>query len=108
MNLRLHLPIDLPAFIILVALVQAGCDRRDSGASGQPPKASVAPKTQLVPLTNMVLIKAGSFVRQKFPVTITRDFWLGKYEVTQREYMEVMGRSPSHFPGDANRPVEKV
>ncbi len=62
----------------------------------------------MVPLTNMVLIKAGSFVRIKQPVTITRDYWIGKYEVTQAEYLSVMGRNPSHFQGDSNRPVEKL
>ena len=56
----------------------------------------------------MVLIKAGTFTRQKFPVTITHDFWLGKYEVTQGEFENVMGKNPSHFPGDPTRPVEKV
>jgi formylglycine-generating enzyme required for sulfatase activity len=56
----------------------------------------------------MVAIKAGTFLRIKFPVTITRDFWLGKYEVVQSEFLAVMGRNPSHFTGDSNRPVEKV
>jgi formylglycine-generating enzyme required for sulfatase activity len=56
----------------------------------------------------MVAIKAGTFMRIKFPVTITRDFWIGRYEVTQAEFMSVLGRNPSHFAGDSNRPVEKV
>jgi formylglycine-generating enzyme required for sulfatase activity len=56
----------------------------------------------------MVLIKAGTYLRIKYPVTLTRDFWLGKYEVTQGEYMMVMGKNPSHFQGDTNRPVEKL
>jgi formylglycine-generating enzyme required for sulfatase activity len=56
----------------------------------------------------MVLIKAGTFQRIKYPVTLSRDFWLGKYEVTQAEYAAVMGRNPSHFPGDPHRPVEKI
>ncbi|HYT60529.1 MAG TPA: formylglycine-generating enzyme family protein [Haliangiales bacterium] len=41
-------------------------------------------------------------------VTITHGFWLGKYEVTQREYLAVIGSNPSGFPGDLNRPVESV
>ncbi|MBL8738499.1 MAG: formylglycine-generating enzyme family protein [Planctomycetes bacterium] len=40
-------------------------------------------------------------------VTITRPFWVGKYEVTQAEYQAVMGSQPFAFPG-ANRPVESV
>jgi len=52
-------------------------------------------------------------------VTISRGFWMGKYEVTQGEYLEVMGENPSYFNGvrdwpeagtdygvDLNRPVE--
>jgi len=56
----------------------------------------------------MVLIKAGTFLRIDYPVTLAHDFWLGKYEVTQGEYAAVMGKNPSHFQGDTNRPVEKL
>ena len=34
-------------------------------------------------------------------------FYMGKYEVTQREYQAIMGKNPSHFKGD-NLPVEQV
>jgi formylglycine-generating enzyme required for sulfatase activity len=41
-------------------------------------------------------------------VTISRGFWMGKYEVTQAEYQAVMGNNPSDFKGDPNRPVDSV
>jgi formylglycine-generating enzyme required for sulfatase activity len=41
-------------------------------------------------------------------VTLTRGFWIGKYEVTQGEYLSVMGENPSDFPGDLSRPVSSV
>jgi formylglycine-generating enzyme required for sulfatase activity len=41
-------------------------------------------------------------------VTLSRGFFLGKYEVTQREYLDVMGTNPSYFTGDLDRPVEQV
>ena len=41
-------------------------------------------------------------------VTLTRGFFLGRYEVTQGEYLSVIGSNPSHFTGDTNRPVEQV
>ena len=59
-------------------------------------------------------------------VTISRGYWMGKYEVTQTEYEGVMGNNPSYFNGvrqvwdpesgteidvdytDPNRPVEAV
>ena len=41
-------------------------------------------------------------------VTISKGFWLGKYEVTQKEWVEVMESNPScYFKGD-NLPVENV
>jgi formylglycine-generating enzyme required for sulfatase activity len=33
-------------------------------------------------------------------VTISRGFWMGKYEVTQGEYQAVMEGNPSYFNGD--------
>ena len=33
-------------------------------------------------------------------VTLTRDFYLGVYEVTQAQYKKVMGKNPSYFTGD--------
>jgi len=41
-------------------------------------------------------------------VTLTHGFWMGKYLVTQREYLAVTGSNPSGFPGDLDRPVESV
>jgi len=93
---------------MLILLLQCGCERHNSEASQQAKVSTPAAKMDLVPLTNMVSIKAGSFVRIKHLVTLTRDFWLGKYEVTQAEYEAVMGKNPSRFQDDPNRPVEKL
>jgi formylglycine-generating enzyme required for sulfatase activity len=72
--------------------------------------------------TNMVFIPPGTF-RMGSPsnemdrfdwegpqtaVTISRGFWMGKYEVTQGEYLAMMGSNPSYFTGDTNRPVDSV
>jgi formylglycine-generating enzyme required for sulfatase activity len=40
-------------------------------------------------------------------VTISKPFYIGKREVTQREWVEVMGSNPSWFKGD-DLPVESV
>ncbi len=74
------------------------------------------------PPTNMVFIPAGSFTMgsstneqghkpEESPqtrVTLTRGFWIGKYEVTQGDYLDVTGINPSVFPGDLSRPVSSV
>ena len=41
------------------------------------------------------------------PVTLTTDFWMAESEVTQRQYRNLMGSSPSNFKGD-ELPVESV
>ncbi|MDR1525251.1 MAG: formylglycine-generating enzyme family protein [Tannerella sp.] len=35
------------------------------------------------------------------------DFYIGKYEVTQKEWFDVMGNNPSYFSGD-DLPIERV
>jgi len=74
------------------------------------------------PPTNMVFIPPNTFImgsptnelhRQsnegpQTTVTLTRGFWIGKFEVTQGDYLEVTGTNPSLFPGDLSRPVSSV
>jgi hypothetical protein len=65
-----------------------------------------------------VLIPAGEFrmgstkgdsdERPVHAVTISTPFYLGKHEVTQAQWEEVMRNNPSRFTGDPNRPVEQV
>ena len=68
-----------------------------------------------------VLIPAGTFQmgcssdseecngdeKPRHEVTISQAFYLGKYEVTQRQWEAVMGENPSSFKGP-DRPVERV
>jgi len=64
----------------------------------------------------MVFMKGGRFQMgstdgdsDEKPVhtVIVKDFYMSKYEVTQKLYQEVMGTNPSHWKGD-NLPVERV
>ncbi|MCO6456701.1 MAG: formylglycine-generating enzyme family protein [Pirellulaceae bacterium] len=75
------------------------------------------------PVTGMVLapIVAGDFLMgspeseperaswegPRHRVTLTSNFWIGIYPVTQQQYLTVTDKNPSEFPGD-NRPVEQV
>jgi hypothetical protein len=66
----------------------------------------------------LVLIPAGEFMmgsdsdrpdeKPLHQVIISKPFYLGKYEVTQTQWQEVMGTNPSHFKGNPNRLVERV
>ncbi|MBM3297156.1 MAG: formylglycine-generating enzyme family protein [Candidatus Aminicenantes bacterium] len=64
-----------------------------------------------------MLIPAGSFLmgsntgeedeKPVHRVTITKPFYMGKYEVTQEQWQALMGSNPSRFKGPKN-PVEQV
>jgi formylglycine-generating enzyme required for sulfatase activity len=52
---------------------------------------------------------------QRHEVTLTRDYWLGAFEVTQAQFLKLMGNNPSQFQGDqidngesSNHPVDRV
>ena len=49
----------------------------------------------------------GSREQSAHRIEISQAFYLGKYEVTQAQWKDVMGKNPSGFKGD-NRPVEEV
>ncbi len=59
----------------------------------------------------LLLIPPGEFTmgegKGAHKVTITKAFYLGKYEVTQEEWEAAMGSNPSKFKGPKN-PVEMV
>lgn len=55
-----------------------------------------------------IRIPAGMFQMGGREVTITRDFYLGAYEVMQAEYEAVTGSNPSIHTGDDRRPVENL
>ncbi len=70
----------------------------------------------------MVLIRGGSFLMgspynekgrrddegPQHKVTITNDFYIGKYPVTQAQWEAIMGWNPSYNQGKPNHPVEWV
>jgi len=82
--------------------------------------------TIIVYPADMVRINKGTFemgqsfvATPKHLVTLTNNFYMGKYEVTQEQYQAVMGTNPSYFDGNSGkepvygedqgkRPVENV
>jgi formylglycine-generating enzyme required for sulfatase activity len=89
----------ITAFLLLTAFVVfAGTACRGSNRTG----------TGIAPEIKMVKIPAGSFQigNEDWPwaspvhtVTITSDFYMGKYVVTQEQYYAVMSVNPSYFNG---------
>ncbi|MEI6656399.1 MAG: formylglycine-generating enzyme family protein [Verrucomicrobiota bacterium] len=93
-------------------------DVRLTGWSGQ--VAAVPGTTRIVDLgggvtMDLVLISSGTFTmgsdkggnERAHQVTLTKPFYLGKTEVTQEQWQQVMGGNPSEFK-DAKNPVENV
>ena len=88
--------------------------------------STLSGNTITIPVKNginieMVRVEAGTFTmgatqEMKDPyddekpthqVTLTNDYYIGKYEVTQALWKAVMGKNPSKYKGD-NLPVERV
>jgi formylglycine-generating enzyme required for sulfatase activity len=84
----------------------------------------IRPQIQDIEMTNSIgmkfrLVNAGTFmmgsdeggpIGQSKPahqVTLTYDFYMGKYEVTQSQYQEIMGENPSEHKG-SNLPIAGV
>jgi formylglycine-generating enzyme required for sulfatase activity len=90
--------------------------------SGKVSAAEAPPKTSSTNLEGLVWVPAGEFLMgspyneigrdpdegPQVKVRITPGFWMGKCEVSQAEYEQVMGTNPSPSIEDTNRPVVKV
>jgi sulfatase modifying factor 1 len=101
--------------VFVCAVLLAGCTRQ------APPSRTIESWTEPVTGMRFLAVPAGSF-RMGSPsgepmreaqesaheVTLTRPFWLGAFEVTQREWRAVMNTAPSWFKDDERRPVENV
>jgi len=85
------------------------------------PKIQIIEKPKTIEKPNiidpeMVYVEGGSFVRYSSNVfgfgkkehkVSVDSFYIGKYQVTQKHWLEVMRNNPSHFKGE-NLPVERV
>ena len=110
----------------LVSNAVASSSSNTSGYSSGSSSMASGSNTISIPVKNgisidMVKVEAGTFMmgatsEMKDPyddekpvhqVTLTNDYYMGKYEVTQALWQAVMGSNPSNFKGD-NLPVEEV
>jgi formylglycine-generating enzyme required for sulfatase activity len=115
--------------IILISLMlglqgmagNAQAEERKHGAASEPAAGKVwaEPKTgmKFVWVPSGCFIMGGSsasdkeeqhaFEEQPVHKVCVKGFWMGRYEVTQAQYQQVMNKNPSHFPG-SDKPVEQV
>ena len=104
--------------VIIVGVIFAISNRENSRTNNSSSGETIN-NTVEVGEDRLVFINGGSFEmgspetemqretdETQHEVTVS-DFYIGKYEVTQSEYEEVMGENPSNFSGD-NLPVENV
>jgi formylglycine-generating enzyme required for sulfatase activity len=108
---------------VLLGLILSWHAAGRADAAGEPPERTVL-LAGTVPLT-FVWIAPGSYWRgsddsekgrdrdegPRHEVTLTRGFYLGRYEVTQQQWLAVMGHNPAVFrrgPEALQRPVDSV
>lgn len=105
----------------IICKVPPGTESGDLTVTVNDITSNAVPFTIKVPI-EMVLIKAGTFrmgntgsipevILPEQPVhevTISRDFYMSKYEVTQELYQSVMGTNPSNNKAGSNYPVERI
>jgi formylglycine-generating enzyme required for sulfatase activity len=126
---RTDLPADVMASIQdAISKITAASPGADDDSDGKSPAPTVAQNESTIPVPGrawtvpglgleLVYVEKGSFQMGSanvtnlaypvHPVRITRSFWMGKYEVTQKQYKELAGTNPSQYKGDT-KPVERV
>jgi formylglycine-generating enzyme required for sulfatase activity len=68
---------------------------------------------QNIPPIETVRIEGGAFFGTPYsnlfdtPIVL-QDFYIGKFQVTQQEWIQTMGENPSAFLGDIQNPVESI
>lgn len=101
----------------------SGSQNKGVSRSKEKSKSSAQKREKVIQgiIGNMVPVEAGTFTMGATPEqgeysgndekpahkVMVSPFSIGRYEVTQEEWLAVMGSNPSHFKGD-KRPVEQV
>ena len=108
--------------ILFSSLVTLGLSQLDCRLFAQPPKEiinSIGMKLVLIPKGTFMMgspfdEEGASNDEALHKVTISNEYYLGVYEVTQSQYEKVMGANPSEFKGSlregdsSTRPVDNV
>lgn len=99
----------LSVIILTSAIVYAQPVQSQSAQAGSTVPVAVAATPALVPasMIEVVFVPGGSFLREGSEISIS-SFFIGRYEVTQAQYQELMGKNPSRLKDDPRLPVEQV
>ncbi|MDR1460833.1 MAG: formylglycine-generating enzyme family protein [Campylobacteraceae bacterium] len=100
-------------FIVILSIMSGCSDTKDNKSTNKTHANSIGMEFVLIPSGSFVMgadKNAEIGVTHESPrhnVTINRNFYLGKFEVTQEQWTKIMGNNPSKFKNDLN-PVESV
>lgn len=114
--------------VVMIALAIIGCGKKNSNPA-IPPVPTTSPGGENISVAGIEFVKipAGCFdmgspkteiyhVIDEEPVhsVCVNEFWIGKYEITQAQWLNVMGNNPSYFNSEqigtdsSNHPVEQI
>jgi formylglycine-generating enzyme required for sulfatase activity len=107
----------------MIALREFAARVRASDPSRTDAPQLVSDGSWMEPTTGMTFVRvpAGHFImgspigeegreeqERRHEVVVPHPFWLGEFEVTQRQWQTIMGDNPSRFADPGSRPVENV
>jgi sulfatase modifying factor 1 len=109
----------LMAVTLAISLAACGQTENENDTTSVPTENNTLEVTDMKVPDNFVLIKGGTFQRgspeseawrsadeTQHSVTVS-DFYMSKFELTQKEYEEITGNNPSNFSGE-DLPVENI
>ena len=116
--LRVLRDVGIVAVVVLILRKVATEGGDDAPSEATPPGSRVERLPVMTNSLGMILVRippgefrmgSSSYSRETtvHPVRLGAGFWMGRNEVTQAEFREVMGSSPSGFRGDT-LPVERI
>ena len=104
---------DDPLDALVLALLRRGGDLPKAtvsgGLGGSHLRNSIGMEFVHIPAGTFMMgsERGGSDEKPVHQVTISRPFYMGKHEVTQAQFKQIMGKNPSRFSGP-DKPVDKV
>ncbi|MEK4249095.1 formylglycine-generating enzyme family protein [Paenibacillus sp. FSL W7-1287] len=108
----------LMCFIVILSIIASGCSQEAAQTKAQQTTQQSSQlnnnkpedhREKIVVSGEFIFVEGGSIISEhsNFKGETIPSFYIGKYEVTQKEWMDVIGDNPSAFVGE-QRPVEMI